>query len=83
MHASGGSGYCDCGDPEAWKRDPYCVNHKPVDASSEGTDNGSVFKLPEMDERRIYAFVASLLQYAVELICWDYSDILPAGLVRE
>jgi E3 ubiquitin-protein ligase UBR2 len=28
MSASGGGGYCDCGDPEAWKSEPFCDAHK-------------------------------------------------------
>uniref|UniRef100_A0A183EQF3 E3 ubiquitin-protein ligase n=1 Tax=Gongylonema pulchrum TaxID=637853 RepID=A0A183EQF3_9BILA len=28
MTTSGGSGYCDCGDVEAWKQDPACDLHK-------------------------------------------------------
>lgn len=27
MGASGGGGYCDCGDEEAWKTYSYCDNH--------------------------------------------------------
>lgn len=27
MSTSGGGGYCDCGDVEAWKSDPYCEIH--------------------------------------------------------
>lgn len=27
MATSGGGGCCDCGDKEAWKRDPYCEDH--------------------------------------------------------
>lgn len=27
MSTSGGGGYCDCGDKEAWKTDPYCDIH--------------------------------------------------------
>ena len=29
MSTSGGGGYCDCGDPEAWKTDVFCDTHKP------------------------------------------------------
>ena len=29
MNTSGGGGYCDCGDIEAWKNDPFCSTHKP------------------------------------------------------
>ncbi|CAH1264235.1 UBR2 [Branchiostoma lanceolatum] len=28
MSTSGGGGYCDCGDVEAWKQDPWCDIHK-------------------------------------------------------
>jgi E3 ubiquitin-protein ligase UBR2 len=24
---SGGGGFCDCGDMEAWKQDPFCEDH--------------------------------------------------------
>ena len=27
MASSGGGGYCDCGDVEAWKRDAFCDYH--------------------------------------------------------
>ena len=28
MHTSGGNGgFCDCGDAEAWKKDPCCEVH--------------------------------------------------------
>ena len=30
MSTSGGGGYCDCGDQEAWKVEPFCNNHKQV-----------------------------------------------------
>lgn len=29
MTTSTGGGYCDCGDPEAWKSDPCCDLHMP------------------------------------------------------
>lgn len=28
MNTSGGGGYCDCGDTEAWKTEPFCETHK-------------------------------------------------------
>ena len=28
MSTSGGAGYCDCGDVEAWKSEPFCDIHK-------------------------------------------------------
>lgn len=35
MSTSGGGGYCDCGDAEAWKTEPFCGNHKPKEQSEE------------------------------------------------
>jgi hypothetical protein len=29
MHTSTGGGFCDCGDTEAWKTGPFCVDHEP------------------------------------------------------
>lgn len=28
MTTSGGGGFCDCGDTEAWKEGPYCQKHE-------------------------------------------------------
>lgn len=28
MTTSGGGGFCDCGDTEAWKEGPYCEKHE-------------------------------------------------------
>uniref|UniRef100_A0A3Q2Y0B2 E3 ubiquitin-protein ligase n=1 Tax=Hippocampus comes TaxID=109280 RepID=A0A3Q2Y0B2_HIPCM len=30
MTTSGGGGFCDCGDTEAWKKGPYCQKHTPT-----------------------------------------------------
>lgn len=35
MSTSGGGGYCDCGDKEAWKEHPFCANHQPKSKSAE------------------------------------------------
>lgn len=35
MSTSGGGGYCDCGDPEAWKSDPACDEHKANSSSKK------------------------------------------------
>lgn len=36
MSTSGGGGYCDCGDPEAWKTEPVCDVHKATKSQSVG-----------------------------------------------
>ena len=35
MSTSGGGGYCDCGDPEAWKAEPFCSIHRPDSQEKE------------------------------------------------
>ena len=32
MSTSSGGGYCDCGDSEAWKSEPFCDVHRPGQA---------------------------------------------------
>lgn len=40
MTTSGGGGYCDCGDPEAWKQFPNCELHMPkVKSASKNPTN--------------------------------------------
>uniref|UniRef100_A0A3P9IJR3 E3 ubiquitin-protein ligase n=1 Tax=Oryzias latipes TaxID=8090 RepID=A0A3P9IJR3_ORYLA len=49
MTTSGGGGFCDCGDPEAWKNDPWCQKHARADGhieevrSSRSCEEVSVF----------------------------------------
>lgn len=40
MTTSGGGGFCDCGDSEAWKKGPYCQKHTPT-AQSRDTEEVS------------------------------------------
>lgn len=35
MTTSGGGGFCDCGDAEAWKKGPYCQKHTPATQSRD------------------------------------------------
>ncbi len=81
MHASGGSGYCDCGDPEAWRADPYCEVHKPVSSDQMETDNPEKTGfLPPDVEKRLSGLVLIVLRYCVELLTWEKAEDLPAGL---
>ena len=41
MSTSGGGGYCDCGDPEAWKTEPFCSTHRP---DTKGMEESKVIK---------------------------------------
>eukprot|EP00111_Clytia_hemisphaerica_P018489 TCONS_00054716-protein len=80
LHASSGTGgYCDCGDDEAWSTNPACNKHKEgldVDEAADPTE-----KLPEDLKRRSIFLIHFLIQYCVDLICWEETDELPHPLV--
>uniref|UniRef100_A0A1A8MWJ8 E3 ubiquitin-protein ligase n=1 Tax=Nothobranchius pienaari TaxID=704102 RepID=A0A1A8MWJ8_9TELE len=79
MTTSGGGGFCDCGDAEAWKMGPYCQNHTPV-GSSKVTEEDPVAQLhPDMVARG-YSIFSIILKYAVDMLTWDQENQLPAGL---
>ncbi|XP_070398902.1 E3 ubiquitin-protein ligase UBR2 isoform X1 [Nothobranchius furzeri] len=79
MTTSGGGGFCDCGDAEAWKMGPYCQNHTPV-GSSKATEEDPVAQLhPDMVARG-YSIFSIILKYAVDMLTWDQENQLPAGL---
>uniref|UniRef100_A0A7N6B3Y7 E3 ubiquitin-protein ligase n=1 Tax=Anabas testudineus TaxID=64144 RepID=A0A7N6B3Y7_ANATE len=65
MTTSGGGGFCDCGDAEAWKKGPYCQKHIPTDTDLVA---------------RGYSIFSIILKYAVDLLTWEQEDQLPAGL---
>uniref|UniRef100_A0A3Q2DY53 E3 ubiquitin-protein ligase n=1 Tax=Cyprinodon variegatus TaxID=28743 RepID=A0A3Q2DY53_CYPVA len=73
MTTSGGGGFCDCGDTEAWKTGPYCQNHTPDPVSL----------LPPDLVARSSRIFSIILRYAVDLLTWDQEDQLPAGLEPE
>ncbi|XP_026164597.1 E3 ubiquitin-protein ligase UBR2 isoform X5 [Mastacembelus armatus] len=79
MTTSGGGGFCDCGDAEAWKRGPYCQKHTPTD-NSRDTDEDPVLLLPADLVDRCYSIFSIILKYAVDLLTWEQEDQLPAGL---
>lgn len=39
MHASGGTGYCDCGDVEAWSAGTHCERHQLTSAMDIDDDS--------------------------------------------
>ncbi|XP_045504697.1 E3 ubiquitin-protein ligase UBR1 isoform X2 [Colias croceus] len=74
MGQSGGGGCCDCGDTEAWKRDPFCELHAAPDDKEE---TASVS--PEVLERmKIVASVC--LSYCFRLLTLDHAPGLPNDL---
>uniref|UniRef100_A0A673BI29 E3 ubiquitin-protein ligase n=1 Tax=Sphaeramia orbicularis TaxID=375764 RepID=A0A673BI29_9TELE len=79
MTTSGGGGFCDCGDAEAWKKGPYCQKHTPKE-SSRYSEEDPVAQLPPEMVARSCSIFSILLKYAVDMLTWDQEDQLPAGL---
>ncbi|CAB3225335.1 unnamed protein product [Arctia plantaginis] len=75
MGQSSGGGCCDCGDTEAWKRDPFCELH----AASEDDNQAEANMKPEVVERmKIVASVC--LSYCLRLLTRDHAPGLPNDL---
>ncbi|KAM3966089.1 LOW QUALITY PROTEIN: ubr1 ubiquitin ligase [Aphomia sociella] len=75
MGQSGGGGCCDCGDTEAWKRDPFCERHAARSDEEQEETNIS----PEVVERmKIIASVC--LTYCLRLLTHDHAPGLPNDL---
>uniref|UniRef100_A0A3Q4AZ78 E3 ubiquitin-protein ligase n=1 Tax=Mola mola TaxID=94237 RepID=A0A3Q4AZ78_MOLML len=79
MTTSGGGGFCDCGDAEAWKKGPYCQKHTPA-APSRDTEEDPVTQLPADLVARSYNIFSIILKYAVDMLTWEQPVKLPAGL---
>uniref|UniRef100_A0A8C2ZTZ7 E3 ubiquitin-protein ligase n=1 Tax=Cyclopterus lumpus TaxID=8103 RepID=A0A8C2ZTZ7_CYCLU len=74
MTTSGGGGFCDCGDAEAWKKGPYCQQHRhpPTDRDAEEVRHVSLLSREDTyycmlfnDEVHTYEQVIYTLQKAV------------------
>ncbi|XP_041351534.1 E3 ubiquitin-protein ligase UBR2-like isoform X2 [Gigantopelta aegis] len=81
MNTSGGNGYCDCGDTEAWKVEPFCSLHS---SSMEQNDQVNPVDLLPVDlANRASALFLASLQYAIDLLMWKQCVQLPGGLDPE
>jgi len=77
MSTSIGGGYCDCGDPEAWKEHPYCAVHV-LGTQTENSDPLS--KVPVDIQQRARHVFTGVLKYAYELLTLDTFMKLPGDL---
>ncbi|XP_076464873.1 E3 ubiquitin-protein ligase UBR2-like isoform X2 [Babylonia areolata] len=75
MSTSGGGGYCDCGDPEAWKTEPVCEAHRA--AGAQGASRDPVENLPVDLRERARLIFRTVLTFIVDLLTWDKGDVLP------
>ncbi|KAL8185338.1 UNVERIFIED_CONTAM: E3 ubiquitin-protein ligase ubr2, partial [Gekko kuhli] len=78
MTTSGGGGFCDCGDTEAWKEGPYCQKHEHTSETTEEED--PLVHLSEDMIARVYNIFAIMFQYAVDILTWEKENELPQGL---
>ncbi|XP_048858643.1 E3 ubiquitin-protein ligase UBR2 isoform X1 [Brienomyrus brachyistius] len=78
MTTSGGGGFCDCGDTEAWKKGPYCQKHEP--SISDSSQEDPLDQLSADMITRTYTVFAIMLRYAVDMLTWEEENELPAGL---
>uniref|UniRef100_UPI00398E757E E3 ubiquitin-protein ligase UBR2 n=1 Tax=Pristiophorus japonicus TaxID=55135 RepID=UPI00398E757E len=78
MTTSGGGGFCDCGDTEAWKQGPYCLKHEPT--ASGAMEEDPLAHLSEDMIGRAYNIFAIAFKYAVDMLTWVEEDRLPSGL---
>ncbi|CAI4229946.1 unnamed protein product [Auanema sp. JU1783] len=72
IRASSGHGYCDCGDPDAWKKGYACAAHAPR-TNSEHQD----YVIPQNLQSRLTELFSIILQYCNSLVCWDEGETLP------
>ncbi|KAM4694775.1 LOW QUALITY PROTEIN: E3 ubiquitin-protein ligase UBR2 [Discoglossus pictus] len=78
MTTSGGGGFCDCGDAEAWKEGPFCQKHA-LNISESETEDPLVHLSDDM-VARAYNVFAIMFQYAVDILTWEKENELPPGL---
>ncbi|KAL8590352.1 hypothetical protein ACOMHN_006468 [Nucella lapillus] len=81
MSTSGGGGYCDCGDPEAWKTEPVCETHRA--GARQGANRDPVDNLPADLRERARTIFMSVLRFIVDVLTWDKGDALPEGIQHE
>lgn len=82
MMTSLGGGYCDCGDPDAWKSDPCCDLHMPKSANQpvdEDTPPSYSNKLPSDLNQRAKQLFTYILEFVFEIISTNKEE-LPESL---
>lgn len=71
-----GGGYCDCGDPEAWKSSVHCETHKPKIPAAGARKSWEL----EAFEKRARLMLPAVLLYCFELTANELESHLPASL---
>ncbi|CAF1153057.1 unnamed protein product, partial [Didymodactylos carnosus] len=79
MSMSGGGGYCDCGDKEAWKQDVHCNLHKPSINQEQDNDN-ILERLPIQLKNRARQLFEVLFNFSIQLLCCEAYENIPTTL---
>ncbi|XP_075239180.1 E3 ubiquitin-protein ligase UBR2-like isoform X3 [Convolutriloba macropyga] len=77
---SGGGGCCDCGDEEAWKKDPYCDLHRPSENTQEGEE---LRALPERVEKRVRAVFEIVIAQFIHYLSIHTSEFEEENVRRD
>ncbi|XP_050506172.1 E3 ubiquitin-protein ligase UBR2 [Diabrotica virgifera virgifera] len=78
MGTSRGAGCCDCGDREAWKRNPFCTIHM-AGLTEENQSNG----LPEDMKERVRIVFETAVWYAYRMLSTEHiKDVRLGGGVE-
>ncbi|TKR63505.1 hypothetical protein L596_027324 [Steinernema carpocapsae] len=81
MFTSAGSGYCDCGDAEAWKKDYACQLH--TKEPQPGDENLRLqSELPFVLKDRLTRVCRIVLRYAIGCLCHEDTEALPSFLKK-
>uniref|UniRef100_A0A182FB21 E3 ubiquitin-protein ligase n=1 Tax=Anopheles albimanus TaxID=7167 RepID=A0A182FB21_ANOAL len=67
MATSGGGGCCDCGDPEAWKKDPVCDDHNQSRAEQDAS-NLEATPLPEPIQQRCKLVFRAIIDHCMRVL---------------
>uniref|UniRef100_T1JGA7 E3 ubiquitin-protein ligase n=1 Tax=Strigamia maritima TaxID=126957 RepID=T1JGA7_STRMM len=79
MSTSGGGGYCDCGDVEAWKTAAFCANHSRMMSPDGG--NSPLDRMPADLVARAQFVLNTVLVYCHQMLTWERGVVLAPDLV--
>ena len=72
ISSSEGGGFCDCGDPEAWKSHFSCAIHS-VSETKQRDGSEIIAKMPQDLVKRMTFMIQSCLDYCVDILCKENS----------
>ncbi|OWA51878.1 E3 ubiquitin-protein ligase UBR2 [Hypsibius exemplaris] len=82
ISSSSGGGYCDCGDPEAWKKDFACALHQPPSDLGDLIFDlkDAIVRVPDDVANRFKAVIKYALIYVYQVLTFRDAVPLPGDL---